>query len=127
VAAFIEANNDLAIQIVANCKLTLTTIALFLPCALHKLLKFQLLDVLIFLQPSYNLIIFEKLTIIVLNNPIQICKFGLYLLLIGKSMKRRNDVFNFGVSHLLPFLLTCHHLPLLGRTCALLYTHVLVV
>ena len=70
IATFIKTNSDLIINIIANRKLTLTTISLSLLLTAYKIIKNQLLKFLFLFQSSYNLIISKKLSIVVLDDTI---------------------------------------------------------
>ncbi len=83
IASFVETNNGLLLLIVANCKLTLATIAFFFLIALDELikLKWTYFFFLLNLKP-FDFIIFEKASIVIFDYPVNLFDFELHLLVI---------------------------------------------
>jgi hypothetical protein len=68
----------------------------------------------------YDLVVFEVLSVIVLYHSVDVIDLLSHLLLIGQTVERRYDIFNFGIADLQPILLAGLYLLLLGRLCDLL-------
>ena len=122
VTSLVESDGYLSIDVVSNCKLTFTSIALFLGLAGHKLIQGKLFEFLSVFDSFCHFVVFVKLPVVVFNYSVYIFHLCRYLLFISHIVQRRHDILNLRISHLLPILLSCLHFSFLCWFCAVLNT-----
>ena len=88
--------------------------------AWNQLFQRKLLELDFIFEAADDFCIFEELAVVVFDHSVYLFFFGCQLLLIGKGMKRRDDVFYLCVPDLLPVLFCCFYFFLFHSSCALL-------